>query len=200
MRTSNLQQRTPSVEPGNRILRRWRLNGLGRVWVANFGSGAFSSGLRRFSSHFKRYVYGVMTLAGMGFSTQGAELRFTWRANGEADLAGYKLYQGAQPGVWTNAIVVLAPATNFTLRVEGENYFALSAFDIAGRESDLTAPLVYRAPARPGVPGGFEGAASWLITDSSCDFVLWEAAITNEAPMIWPLEFYRLRMERSALR
>lgn len=170
------------------------------VWVAVFAFDAVSSQLRRFSSGLKRCFYGVMTLAVVGFSTHAAEVSFSWRANTEPDLAGYKLYQGPRAGFYTNAIVIGWLATNYTVRVESTNFFALSAFDTDGLESLPTRDVMYVAPSPPNTPAEFKGSALWVITDASCDFVYWEPAITNEAPMIWPMEFYRVRAERMPLR
>lgn len=138
-------------------------------------------------------VAGLLTSA-----ATGDEVGFEWRANTEADLAGYKLYQGPSAGFYTNAIVILAPATNYWMEVSGTNYFALTAFNTAGLESLPTPPLRYEPPP-PSVPTEFEGAALWLITERS-DAVLWQAVMTNAVPAFWPWEIFRQRIERVPLR
>jgi hypothetical protein len=125
-----------------------------------------------------------------------AELRFWWRANLEAELAGYKLYQGPASRFYTSYEVLGAEATNCVMVVEsagtadatgaaGRRYFALSAFDVWGRESDLTAEVVWEPPATVRV-----------VSERSLDGVLWEAASTNDVVAMWPVEFWRLRIER----
>lgn len=149
----------------------------------------------------KGLLFGIVIgLCLKAFGCHAATLTFQWRANTEPDLAGYKLYVGPSAMVYTQAVVILSPATNYTLTdVTGTNYFALSAFNVAGLESMPTAPISYVAPSPPITPTGFEGSWLMLITDSSCDAVMWQAAITNEVPNIWPVEFFRLRTERKPL-
>lgn len=73
------------------------------------------------------------------FPVQGfaASLRVSWNANGETDLAGYKLYYGTQSNTYGQPIVV-GSATTYTLNnvQNGSTYYvAVSAYDSAGNES-----------------------------------------------------------------
>lgn len=110
------------------------------------------------------------------------EVRFAWRANTEPDLAGYRLYHGPAPGFYTNA-VNLGQVTACMLDVEpGLHYFALTAFDTEEFESDFTAPMAWQSMA--------------VISERSVDGVFWNPSTTNHIANAYPMEFWRLRIER----
>jgi hypothetical protein len=80
-----------------------------------------------------------------------AKLRFTWMSNSEPNLAGYRLYVGTVPGLYTGFVDV-GRATTFELPhlVRGITYyFALTAYDAAGLESDFTPELTRQIPLLP---------------------------------------------------
>lgn len=121
-----------------------------------------------------------------------AQLSFTWSANTETNLAGYRLYYGPQSHAYTNFLQV-GRVTGATLQIEGKQFFALSAFNTANQESGLTPELLWNPPA---TPTNFNFSAVHLITEETCDFVLWEPISTNAiSPPFFPLAFYRLRIE-----
>jgi hypothetical protein len=73
-------------------------------------------------------------------------VRLSWRANQEPDLAGYKLYIGTASGIYNFAgspfsIDIATRSTAFNLPKGQTYYFALSAFDTAGNESVLSAEI-----------------------------------------------------------
>ena len=69
-------------------------------------------------------------------------LTFYWDANTETTLAGYYLYWGTQSGSYTQPRVMISKTlTTYTLTGLDPNltyYAALTAFDIAGNESDFS--------------------------------------------------------------
>jgi hypothetical protein len=70
----------------------------------------------------------------------------SWTSNGEADLAGYKLYVGTTPGQYTYAgspfvIGLMGSYTVSGLPMGQTYYFALSAFDSSGNESGLSSEV-----------------------------------------------------------
>ncbi len=80
-----------------------------------------------------------------------AVVQFTWRSNSEPDLAGYRLYIGTTPGVYTGFVDV-GRATTFDLPglVRGMTYyFALAACNTAGVESELTPEITRQIPVVP---------------------------------------------------
>lgn len=90
----------------------------------------------------------------VGLSTLGRDkaVSLRWKANGETDLAGYKLYRS------TTALTGYAPLTSsetpaFVDQKELANlkfyYYRLSAFDKVGNESALSEPIL-GVPVAPG--------------------------------------------------
>jgi hypothetical protein len=73
-------------------------------------------------------------------------LTLTWTANGEPDLAGYKIYVGTTSGTYNfpASPFVIGKVTSYTVAnlPYGQTYFiAMSAFDSAGNESVLSAEV-----------------------------------------------------------
>jgi hypothetical protein len=60
----------------------------------------------------------------------------TWAANGEADLAGYKVYVGTTSGVYTRTIDA-GKVTSYAITLpKGVTYFfSVTAYDNSGNES-----------------------------------------------------------------
>jgi len=69
-----------------------------------------------------------------------------WTANGEPDLAGYKIYVGTDSGTYSSpgSPFLTGKATSYTVSnlPKGQTYFfAMSAYDSAGNESSLSAEV-----------------------------------------------------------
>jgi hypothetical protein len=72
--------------------------------------------------------------------------RLTWAANGEPDLAGYKVYVGTASGTYdlSGSPFTLSPVTTYTvtnLPWNNTYFFAISAYDTSGNESPLSAEV-----------------------------------------------------------
>jgi len=70
----------------------------------------------------------------------------TWTANGEPDLAGYKVYVGTASGTYSfpGSAFATGNVTSYTISTlpKGQTYFfAISAYDSAGNESALSAEV-----------------------------------------------------------
>jgi hypothetical protein len=70
----------------------------------------------------------------------------TWTANGEPDLAGYKIYVGTASGTYSSpgSPFVAGKITSYTVSnlPKGQTYFlAISAYDSAGNESQRSAEV-----------------------------------------------------------
>jgi hypothetical protein len=77
-------------------------------------------------------------------STENVTL--TWTANGEPDLAGYKIYVGTNSGTYgfPGSPFVTGKVTSYTISnlPKGQTYyFAISAYDSAGNDSPLSAEV-----------------------------------------------------------
>ena len=89
-----------------------------------------------------------------------AEVTVQWNPNSESDLNGYKLYYGDSPrsqGPYSQTVNVsdkTAVSANLSL-VPGVYYFALTAIDTDGNESELSDEVMAEVivPAIPGKPG-----------------------------------------------
>ena len=76
----------------------------------------------------------------------GGSAALSWTLNSEADVAGYKVYVGTAPGLYTYPgspfVVGLTNSYTLTGLPMGQTYFfAISAFDYSGSESGLSAEV-----------------------------------------------------------
>ena len=80
------------------------------------------------------------------------EVYLYWYPNNEVDLAGYNVYVGSEPeGYYT--LIASTPSANFVDRdvVNGVTYYyAVSAYDYDGNESELSFDLVFDTPRPEG--------------------------------------------------
>ena len=79
-------------------------------------------------------------------SPSTGNVTLTWTANGEPDLAGYKIYVGTVSGTYNypGSAFVTGKVTSYTVSnlPKGQTYvFAMSAYDSAGNESVLSAEV-----------------------------------------------------------
>ena len=79
-------------------------------------------------------------------SPSTGSLTLRWAANGEPDLAGYKIYVGTDSGTYSfpGSAFVVGKVTSYTITdlPKGQTYFlAISAYDSAGNESELSAEV-----------------------------------------------------------
>src|SRR6266850_3623361 len=65
-----------------------------------------------------------------------AEVKLSWRASTDSDLAGYKIHYGKAPRSYDTAVYV-GNTTGYTLSglSPGTYYFAATAYDTSGNES-----------------------------------------------------------------
>ena len=79
-------------------------------------------------------------------SPSTGSLTLTWTANGESDLAGYKIYIGTASGTYnfSGSPFVIGKVSSYTVAnlPNGQTYFiSMSAYDSAGNESPLSAEV-----------------------------------------------------------
>lgn len=70
----------------------------------------------------------------------------SWTLNSEADLAGYKIYVGTAPGLYSypGSPIVVGPTGSYTitgLPLGQTYYFSISAFNSSGSESGLSSEV-----------------------------------------------------------
>ncbi len=65
-------------------------------------------------------------------------ITLVWDANAEPDLAGYNLYYGPRSGDYLRILTVYQPTATVKVRGNRTVYFAATAFNTAGLESELS--------------------------------------------------------------
>jgi hypothetical protein len=108
------------------------------------GRALFIAGFYLTNSAYPQESGGIYSL---GISDD-AKVRFAWRANAEPDLAGYRVYVGTTPGIYSGFVDVgLVTSFELTDLLRGMSYyFALTAYNTAGLESDFTPELTRQIP------------------------------------------------------
>jgi len=108
----------------------------------------------------KKCLLLLAVLFGLCSMAHAGTVNLAWTGNAESDLAGYRLYYGETPrtqGAYTHAVTIgQKEATAWSLSLDpGTYYFALTAYDEAGNESELSAEVAAEVPASdpPGKPG-----------------------------------------------
>ncbi len=83
-----------------------------------------------------------------------SSVTLAWDASPDANVTGYRIYYGAAPASYTNSITVgNITNTQIASLVEGMTYFfAATAFDASGLESDFSNETSYSVPATPVAP------------------------------------------------
>ena len=65
-------------------------------------------------------------------------LTLVWDRNPEPDIAGYKVYYGRVSGDYTQLVTVTNPTARIGVRGSKTTYFAVTAYNTNGVESDLS--------------------------------------------------------------
>ena len=80
-----------------------------------------------------------------------AEVSLAWDSNTESNVAGYKLYYGFESSNYTHTIDV-GNETSYSISDLDSNvvhYFAATAYDSSGNESDFSEEISYLVPKEP---------------------------------------------------
>lgn len=95
--------------------------------------------------------------AQLGPPNQGVNATCLWDATPGTNIAGYKLYQGPAPRFYTNVVDVGNVTSHLirNLKLGVTYYFAVTAYDRIGLESDFSNEADYTTPSRPAPPGVF---------------------------------------------
>jgi len=147
--------------------------------------------LRRFflSSVLSLLVFLLFFLPGSGHS---AQVTLAWDPNTEPDLAGYRIYYGLLSNEYSYSIDA-GNQTSYTLsNLEDEKtyYFAATAYDQEGNESDFSYEVVFNAPlaaciysvsptSQSSAPEGGTGAVN-VTTQSGCNWT----AVSNASWLV----------------
>jgi hypothetical protein len=140
---------------------------------------AFPDPWLRLKAGLRRLLAGAFLL-GLGFlapASHAASIQLAWDANGEPDVAGYRVYFGTAANSYPNSVDA-GPATEAELDglVPGVFYYlSVTAYSSSGVESSFAEPITYRVPAAPSRSryvgligeGGARIQASFLINISA---------------------------------
>ena len=128
-------------------------------------------------------------------SAYSAQVTLAWDPNTDPDLAGYRIHYGLLSDQYSNSVDV-GNQTNYTLSnlTDGKTYyFAATAYDRVGYESDFSNEAVFNAPpacaysvspsSQSFVSGGGSGAVN-VTTTSGCNWtavsnVSWSTITSN---------------------
>ena len=83
-----------------------------------------------------------------GTAVNGHDVTFAWSENQEPDLGGYRIHFGVASRTYSQVIDVgkATTGTASNLIAGTKYYFALTAYNLAGLQSDFTGELVYTVP------------------------------------------------------
>lgn len=132
-------------------------------------------------------------------SLAGQSVTLGWDPNGDADVAGYKIYYGMVSHSYT-AVVVVGNTNNETITglVAGTTYyFAATEYNMAGAESPFSDEVSYTVPAPPAQlsavvssGGQFTFTVSGTtgqtyVVQASTNLLNWVSVLSNTAPFVF---------------
>ena len=143
----------------------------------------------------------AVMLAGVG-SARGETVTLAWDASASTNVAGYRVYYGTNSRAYfcvTNAGLVLTQAVALPHR--GRWFFAATAYDANGLESDFSSEVSWESKPAPPVIAGKAWVRLAPVFGRSTNLATW-GSVTGEAtwfPATNRAEFFRvnrLLMER----
>lgn len=123
-------------------------------------------------------------------SAAAAEVRLIWDRNPESDIAGYRVYwgttpRGPTPPAYSSTFSVgVDPGATVTGLVIGTEYFfAVTAFNIYGLESDYSNEISFTPHSRPSAPGGLTGEVLHVLFKGKTNLgLITPSAVVSAAP------------------
>jgi hypothetical protein len=97
-----------------------------------------------------RLLAGLLVLAALSATVQGASVTLGWNATTDPLVAGYNLYYGGTSGNYTNKTTagLATSAVTSGLLVGVTYYFAATTYNAAGMESHFSSEVSYTVPAQ----------------------------------------------------
>jgi len=143
----------------------------------------------------------AVMLAGVG-SARGETVTLAWDASASTNVAGYRVYYGTNSRSYfcmTNSGLMLTQAV--VLPHRGRWFFAATAYDTNGLESDFSSEVLWESKPTPPVMAGKTWVRLTPVFGRSTNLAVW-GIVTGEAtwfPATNRAEFFRvnrLLMER----
>src|SRR3989440_5924367 len=144
------------------------------------------------------FLNAVLCFAGFapeGYGSQNVTL--AWDPNSESDVGGYKIYCGPSSRNYTNIIDVGNVTSNrISNLASGSYYFAVTAYNTLGLESDYSNEVPYTVSESSSSIGFDPGSIAWqtngqfsvmlngapqkaIVVETSTDFINWTSVTTN---------------------
>jgi len=81
----------------------------------------------------------------------GAEATVSWSANTENDLSGYRIYYGTSSGIYDNVVDVSNNISHTVTNLDSNTtyYFAVTAYDLSGNESEFSEEVSWKLDSSP---------------------------------------------------
>lgn len=88
----------------------------------------------------------------------GSSVSLAWDSSTDPSVVSYNIYMGSQSRAYTNSVSASCCTGAFTNLVPGVTYyFAATAVDSAGLESDYSVEVAYTVPISTNLPPGVPG-------------------------------------------
>lgn len=106
----------------------------------------------------------TILLLALAVCAHAADVTLKWDANTEADLAGYRVYQGSGSNPTTFTRVQQVAATTATIKGldNSSHSFVVTAYNTAGMESAYS--NIVTIPAAPVAPNGLKWSLTLTVT------------------------------------
>ena len=102
-----------------------------------------------------------------------AQVKLAWNANTEPHVTGYKIHYGTSPGNYTQVVEVVGKNNTSTvvngLSSDQEYFFAATAFDDAGNESDFSKELAVQVIEAQAGEGGTISPSGSIVVERGTD-------------------------------
>lgn len=105
----------------------------------------------------KRIVLLIAFLISTAACVQATDITLAWDASITPTVSGYKVYFGQAPGTY-GAPIVIGNVLTFTVTALGAGtyYFAVTAIDAQGNESEFSNEVSQIILGKPGAPGNLK--------------------------------------------
>jgi hypothetical protein len=137
----------------------------------------------------------LLILLILSLCSRAASVTLEWDANTEPNIAGYRVYWGTASRTYSRTLSVTTTSATITNLFPGTNYFAVTAFDDNGLESDFSDEVW--TVIRPGKPTGFRIRVVVALQSAAEADGPWEtdALFASLDFADDPRRFYRAKME-----
>jgi hypothetical protein len=133
-----------------------------------------SSNRKAFRSRLAATSAALLCLAAEAFAAATGSVGFSWNANAETNIAGYRLQYGTTSGVYPNSLDVgkVTTATATGLNPGDTYYFVVVAYNTAGQTSPPSAQVSYTVPGTPNTAPSATAGSLTVLEDGQATLTL----------------------------